>query len=136
VMDLQKGGYRRLEINSELADSWHAWSSNGRWLVFSSKRRDGLFARPYFSYVDATGRFHPPLLMPQQDPTFYESFVKTYNVPVFVTGPVQIGERDLARAIYDPEHPLTAQLDPRVAAGLQQDDAEAPAEPYSSGTVR
>ncbi len=136
VMDLQEGGYRKLEINSDLADSWHAWSSNGRWLVFSSKRRDGLFARPYFSYVDAAGHFHRPLLMPQQDPTFYDSFVKTYNVPVFITGPVEISERDLAEAIYDPKHALSAQLDPRVAAELGPDLSAAPVEPYSSATAR
>ncbi|HJP29980.1 MAG TPA: hypothetical protein QGF95_05440 [Candidatus Latescibacteria bacterium] len=136
VMDLLKGGYRRLEINSDLADSWHSWSSNGRWLVFSSKRRDGLFARPYFSYVDEEGRFHRPVLMPQEDPTFYDAFIKTYNVPVFITGPVKVSERNLARAIYDPDRPLSAQLDPRVASALQQDAGDGPVEPYSSGTTR
>ncbi len=135
VLDLQEGGYRRLEINSDLADSWHSWSSNGRWLVFSSKRRDGLFARPYFSYVDEDGQFHRPLLMPQEDPTFYDAFIETFNVPVFITGPVEVGQRALARAIYDPDQMLSAQLDPRVAASLSTGDEEAAVEPYSSGTT-
>ncbi|MEE2658227.1 MAG: hypothetical protein VX733_06960 [Candidatus Latescibacterota bacterium] len=137
-MDLRDGGYRRLEINSAAAaDSWHAWSSNGRWLVFSSKRRDGLFARPYFSYVDEQGTFHPPVLMPQEDPRFYDSFIKTYNVPVFVTGPVEVSQRDLARAIYAPSRPLAAQLDARVAAAIRKEsDAAEVTEPYSSGTTR
>lgn len=46
MLDVGARQSRRLEINSEAADTWHCWSSNGRWLVFSSKRRDGLFARP------------------------------------------------------------------------------------------
>ncbi|MDA0336267.1 MAG: hypothetical protein O2782_13965 [bacterium] len=137
VMDLSEGGYRRLDINSDRTESWHAWSSNGRWLVFSSKRRDGLFARPYFSYVDDAGTFHRPVLMPQQDPGFYDSFIKTYNVPVFVTGRVEIDQRDLARAIYAPSKAVTAQLDPRVAAKLATPGSgvtDEPSEPYTSGS--
>jgi hypothetical protein len=103
--------------------------------VFSSKRRDGLFARPYFSYVDEDGQFHRPLLMPQEDPTFYDAFIETFNVPVFITGPVEVGQRALARAIYDSDQVLSAQLDPRVAASLSTGDEEAAVEPYSSGTT-
>jgi hypothetical protein len=49
--DRQTGNYayRRLEINSDRCESWHCWSSNGRWIVFSSKRRDGVFTRSYIS---------------------------------------------------------------------------------------
>ena len=140
AMDLRDGGYRRLDINSDRADSWHAWSSNGHWLVFSSKRRDGLFARPYFSYVDDDGTFHRPVLMPQEDPRFYDAFIETYNVPVFVTGPVRASQRDLARAIYEPSRALTAQLDPRVARGLGgaagAAAGAAPAEPYTPPASR
>ena len=35
----------KLELNSDFTDSYHSWSSNSRWLVFSSKRIDGLTAR-------------------------------------------------------------------------------------------
>ena len=135
MVDLESGHYRRLDINSEQADSWHAWSSNGRWLVFSSKRRDGLFAKPYFSYVDAEGRVHKPVLMPQRDPQFYDSFIKTYNVPVFITGPVRARQRDLAKAIYEPSNPLTAELDPRVQVRERDDSSSAP-EPYLPGIVQ
>ena len=30
--------YRRLEVNSDESESWHSWSSNSRWIAFSSKR--------------------------------------------------------------------------------------------------
>lgn len=133
LLDLQSGQHRRLEINSEQTESWHFWSSNSRWLVFSSKRRDGLFARPYFSYVDVDGRFHKPVLMPQQDPQFYDSYIKTYNVPVFITGPVEVSQRQLARAIYAPSHPVAAHLDPQVQV-QGRGASPAASDPYSPGS--
>ncbi len=99
LMDLKDGKYRRLDCNSDQADSWHCWSSNSRWIVFSSKRDNGLLARPYFSYLDAEGREHKPFLLPQKDPEFYDTSLKTYNVPELVTGPVTVSQADLVRAI-------------------------------------
>ena len=91
----------RLAANSDdWADTWHSWSSNGRWIIFTSKRYNGrLFSRLYLSYIDENGRSHKPVLLPQRDPTFYDSFLKTFNAPEFTTGPVMISERQLVRAI-------------------------------------
>ncbi len=84
---------RRLEINSDQSESWHTWSSNSRWLVFSSKRLQGIFTRLFLSYVDADGKVYQPLLLPQEDPGFYESCLLTYNTPELVSGPPQaVGE--------------------------------------------
>ena len=47
ALDPNTRQHRRLDINSDQAESWHSWSSNSRWIVFSSKRLDGLFARPF-----------------------------------------------------------------------------------------
>ena len=102
ALDLNTRQYRRLDINSDQAESWHSWSSNGRWIVFSSKRLDGLFARPFFSYVDEQGRFYKPFLLPQQDPAFYESYLKTFNVPELIRGPITVEERELAQGILKP----------------------------------
>ena len=55
MMALETRRHWRLGINSDRSDSWHCWSSNGRWIVFASKRRDGLFGRLYFSYIEANG---------------------------------------------------------------------------------
>jgi len=99
LMDLETGDHRRLECNSDECDSWHCWSSNGRWIAFSSKRGNGLFARPYFSYVDEEGRAHKPFVMPQSDPEFYDSFVFTYNVPELTREPVRVRGEGLAGAI-------------------------------------
>ena len=98
LMDLDSGQYRRLEINSDRSESWHSWSSNGRWFVFSSKRRDGIFTRSYLSYLDEAGTVHKPFLLPQEDPTFYDSCFKTYSVPEFTTEPVRVSPKELAEA--------------------------------------
>lgn len=99
LMDLSTRRYTRLEINSPRSESWHSWSSNSRWIVFASKRRDGIFARLYFSYLDDQGRAHKPVLLPQQDPTFYDRFLKTYNAPELTPTPVPATERALVEAI-------------------------------------
>ncbi|MGQ9731643.1 MAG: TolB family protein [Candidatus Zipacnadales bacterium] len=99
VMDLSNGQYRRLAINSDRSESWHSWSSNGRWLVFSSKRRDGLLTRPYFSYVDDSGQFHKPFLLPQEDPGFYDAFIKTHSLPEFLQDPLNIRSRVIAETV-------------------------------------
>ncbi len=130
VMDLQTRRCRRLEINSDQAESWHCWSANGRWLVFSSKRLDGLFARPFFSYVDEQGEFHKPFLLPQADAAFYDTFLKTFNVPQLVQGAITVSEAELARTILKPAKVLTPKpAGPALAASPAQGAAAAGAAP-------
>jgi len=89
LMDLKTKEVRALPVNSHRSESYHAWSSNGRWIVFSSKREDGLCARPYFSYVDTLGNASKPFVLPQRDPKYYEYTIETFNVPEFLIAPVQ-----------------------------------------------
>lgn len=99
MMDMATGKYGKPDINSDFSESWHDWSKNGRWILFSSKRNGGIFTRIYFSYVDSSGIAHKPFIMPQSDPAFYESFIKCYNYPEFATGPIPFSERRLLEAI-------------------------------------
>jgi len=105
IMDLQaaeKTGrfdYKRLDINSDQSESWHSFSSNSRWLAFSSKRDYGVFTRTYFSYIDENGRAYKAFVLPQKDPTFYDSYLKTFSVPELVIEPVSVTGEDLARVI-------------------------------------
>lgn len=89
LMDLKTRELRRLDVNSPRSESYHAWSSNGRWIVFSSKREDGVCARPYFSYIDTLGNASKPFILPQRDPKYYEYTIETFNVPEFIVTPVQ-----------------------------------------------
>ena len=98
LLDVKTGKVRQLAINSDRSESWHSWSSNGRWLAFSSKRRDGVFTRTYISYIDQRGRAAKPFILPQEDPGFYDTFLKTYTVPELIAEPVRVRPRALAAA--------------------------------------
>jgi hypothetical protein len=95
-----KAAPRRLdEINSGRTDSYHCWSSNGHWVIFSSKREDGLFARLYFAHLEPGGRFSKPFVLPQEDPGFYGRCLMTYNRPELILEPVTVSETELTRAM-------------------------------------
>ena len=94
--------YRRLEISSDKSESWHSWSSNGRWIAFSSKRQSGVFTRTYISYVDRQGRVFNPLLLPQKDPTYYNTCLWTYSVPELIQEPVILTKEKLGRVVRSP----------------------------------
>jgi WD40-like Beta Propeller Repeat len=111
LMDLAKGTYAKCPINSESSESWHSWSSNSRWIAFSSKRRGGNFTRCYLSYVDETGQTHKPFVLPQSDPEFYDSFLKTVSVPELVTGPVPVSSAALTRAARSEAVPVEGATD-------------------------
>jgi Tol biopolymer transport system component len=90
---------RPLPINSDRSESWHSWSSNSRWIAFSSKRDNGTFTRTYLSYIDPSGTAHKPFVLPQKDPTYYDSCLWTYSVPELVTQPVRTRKETLGRVI-------------------------------------
>jgi WD40 repeat protein len=98
LLNLQNGKVDRMSLNSNESESYHSWSSNGRWLAFSSKRGDGLTARPYFAYFGSPDNVGKPFVLPQKDPALYKRMGKTFNRPEFVTGKINVGPRDFARA--------------------------------------
>jgi hypothetical protein len=104
LLDLSRNAPpRRLdEINSDRTDSYHTWSSNGRWVIFASKREDGIFARLFMAHLEESGRFGKPFVMPQQDPDFYGRCLMTYNRPELIQEPVAVTASELTRAINAP----------------------------------
>lgn len=78
-----------IALNSNDVESYHSWSSNSRWVVFSSRRIDGLYTRPYIAYINAEGEPAKPFLLPQEHVDFYQQFMKSYNIPEFVTGKIE-----------------------------------------------
>ncbi|HPM81940.1 MAG TPA: hypothetical protein PLF81_14630 [Candidatus Anammoximicrobium sp.] len=103
LLNLKSGKYWKLECNSPCADSWHCWSSNGRWIVFSSKRPTGVFTRLYLCHVDKDGRTSKPFLLPQRDPGCDDDLLSVYNLPEFITGPVRVSPAALLQAVRDTE---------------------------------
>ena len=125
LLDIRTNEWSKAErINSDRAESYHAWSSNGRWVVFSSKRQDGLCTHLYISYFDAEGHFSKPFLLPQRDPEYHESLLIVYNVPEFVKGPLTIRPQRLIEAAWS-KQVVKAQLDPNVGkrSDAQPEDA-------------
>ena len=84
------------ELNSPDTESYHSWSSNGRWVVFSSRRDDGGYTRPFIGHVDANGRGSKPFELPQADPDYHRQFMKSYNIPEFMNGPVEHSPQEFA----------------------------------------
>ena len=98
LLDIQTGNIEKMPVNSNETESYHSWSSNGKWLVFSSKRGDGLTARPYFAYFGSPGTIGKPFVLPQKDPELYERMILTFNKPEFVSGKIRKGPRDFEKA--------------------------------------
>jgi Tol biopolymer transport system component len=91
LLTLKDGSIRCLkEVNSNETESFHDWSSNSHWFVFSSRRGDGLYTRPYFASIDENGNITKPFLLPQEDPRFYDTSLYSFNLPEFITGTVKI----------------------------------------------
>jgi len=91
------------ELNSCETESYHSWSSNGRWVVFSSRRIDGLYTRPYITYIGSDGKCAKPFLLPQKDADFYHRFAKSFNIPELVTGKVRPSAYKLSRTAINEE---------------------------------
>jgi hypothetical protein len=90
MINLRSGEHYPLDnVNSHEVESYHSWSSNSRWVVFSSRRSDGLYTRLYITYINDEGQAEKPFLVPQKDVTFYHAFMKSYNIPEFITGKVK-----------------------------------------------
>jgi len=84
-------------LNSDYTDSYHSWSSNGRWIVFSSKRVDGRYTRLFFSHCDAQGNFTKPFLLPQRNPKHNADRLNAYNIPEFIKAKVNVDKDELAK---------------------------------------
>ena len=81
------------------------------------------------SYFDTDGHAYKPILLPQKDPAFYDTFLNTYNVPELVTGKVKISPRELTKLAYDKKNALTAKLDPEI---IPRKEIPAPSIPWRS----
>lgn len=75
------GVARRLRYNTARMNSWHSWSSNSRWLVFSSKVNTP-YTQLFLTHIDADGNDSPPVLLER-----FTSPDRAANIPEFVKLP-------------------------------------------------
>ena len=96
MLDLQTGGTVPTDVlNSPRAESYHAWSSNGRWMIYMSKRFDGRYSRLMLAYWDGK-QFHKPFLLPQRNPEDNIQLMMAYNIPEFIKAPVIVPKDEMA----------------------------------------
>lgn len=69
-------------LASKDGEKSHIFSSNGRWMVFGSKRINGSSAAPHIAYFDREGHFHSPFVLPQETGDFYLRWYRTFLFPV------------------------------------------------------
>lgn len=104
ILDLETGNHRAIdEINSDDSESCHSWSLSDRWIVFGSRRNDGLHTLPYVAHIDEAGNCSKPFLLPQQDPEYYRMNLFSFNLPEFTSGRIEIKKE---RIFQNLEHPL------------------------------
>ncbi len=99
ILDLKTMESRPLaQANSSDTESFHNWSSNSRWIVFSSRRHDSMTSLAYFAHIDTLGNASKPFLLPQRNPReFYTNSLHSFNTPDFTSDKVYIDPR----ATYD-----------------------------------
>ena len=115
LMDLHTGHYQPMEaVNSSvfnireifsfygiklgsMQQSYHSWSSNSRWFVFSSRRENGLYTAPYIAYLSPDGQPGKPFLLPQASADYYDLTLCSFNIPELVKGPIQVDRGELIR---------------------------------------
>ena len=108
LTDLTTGITRPLdEINSPRAESFKSWSSNSRWIAFTSRRDDGSYTRIYLAYFDLEGNAHKPFLLPQRDPDQNHRLFKSYNVPEFTTDKSSWTPKRIEMIIHSDPHQAT-----------------------------
>jgi len=101
-------------------ESYHSWSSNGKWIIFSSRRDDGSYTRPYIAYF-RDGEASKPFILPQQDPDFYAAFFKSYNIPEFMTEKVKVSPQQLANKIKEEAIPAVFNEKQKTKLKKEQD---------------
>ena len=87
------------DVNSGDVESYHSWSSNSRWFVFSSRRMDGLYTRPYICYIDKHGKTGKPFVLPQKNTDYYTHSLFSFNIPELIKERVGISPYDLLQYI-------------------------------------
>lgn len=113
ILDLQSGEYRvATEINSNETDSYHSWSTNGKWIIFSSRRIDGIHTRTFIAYLHENGTFSKPFVLPQKDPEKYNNYLLNYNRPELMTGKIKVSPQKIRDAVRENAIPVT--FDPNV----------------------
>ena len=109
MMNLQSGDtYPLSAANSPDAESFHNWSLNSRWILFTSRRDNGLYTQLYFAHIDNNGRASKPFRLPQRNPRQYDiESVNSFNTPDFAKSPIDLTTRDIYQRLMNTDRRST-----------------------------
>jgi tetratricopeptide (TPR) repeat protein len=78
IIPAEGGKPRRLRANTSRMNSWHSWSPNSRWLVFSSKANSP-YTQLFLTHIDEQGESTPAVLLEH-----FTASDRAANIPEFV----------------------------------------------------
>jgi tetratricopeptide (TPR) repeat protein len=128
IMPAAGGAPRLMRCNTPRMNSWHSFSPNGRWMVFSTKV-NGPYTQLALTHLDEQGRDTPPVLL-----THLTAPDRAANIPEFVNCKADavehIVERFLdkkswsraASAFLDQDDPAGAEVSYRRALAIAPHD--------------
>lgn len=101
MKDLERGEERPLDAaNSTAAESFHNWSVNSRWIVFTSRRDTGVYTQLYIAHVASDGTVSKPFRLPQRHPQEYDvETIYSFNTPDFAAHPMTVERKRLSESI-------------------------------------
>ena len=110
IMNLETGESRPMdEINSDDADSYHNWSANSHWIVFTSRRDNGLYSQLFLASVDENGMATKPFLLPQENPQeYYDETLYSFNTPDFTLEKVSFDNKSAIKEIRSDKRTATS----------------------------
>ena len=78
IVPVKGGTPRLLDCNLYAMNSWHAWSPNGKWIVFSSKGLS-IFTDLFLAHIDEKGNASLPVLIDRA-----REYERVCNYPEFI----------------------------------------------------
>lgn len=84
LMDLRTNELLSVDnLNSDKPEGYHDWSTNGRWILVSTRRENGNHARVYISHFSEDGKISKPFALPHHDPERDLDRLQNYNMVEF-----------------------------------------------------
>ncbi len=113
VLNLENGSCLPLEkANSDFAESYHSWSSDGRWILFASRRKENNYSRLYIARINDDGTSEKAFVVPQSTAGYYDFFDRSFNVPEFMVEPVKFTPQEFADVVK--ENPVKVKYAPKI----------------------
>ena len=133
IIPAEGGTARKLDCNLDPMNSWHSWSPNSRWLVFSSKGM-GPFTKMFLTHIDKHGNDTPAILIPNST-----AANRAVNIPEFANGAgdaIHSISAPTQRSLGFYKRAIRRQTTGKTAEALHALDQSIEANPYNADAYR